>query len=129
MSKTALQFDNSHDILESEKEKANRKKAQWLQPWRYKKGQSGNPSGKPKGAVSMKTYVRNMLATMDDKERQAFLHGIDKTSIWQMGEGTPQTNVDVTTKGESINDNDKVKELESKFNTFIKGNSPSNPTP
>src|ERR1035437_1672838 len=28
---------------------------------RYKKGQSGNPSGKPKGAVSLKTLVSKRL--------------------------------------------------------------------
>ncbi len=57
-----------------------------LKPWQYKKGQSGNAGGKPVGAVSMKTYVRNKLLSMTDDERETFLEGVDKRVIWEMGE-------------------------------------------
>ncbi len=55
-------------------------------PWLYKKGQSGNPGGRPKGSKSMKTYVREKLAIMTDEEREVFLEGVDKKIIWEMAE-------------------------------------------
>ncbi len=57
-----------------------------LKPFQYKKGQSGNPSGRPIGAVSMKTYVKNKLLSMTDEEREEFLQGIDKKTVWEMAE-------------------------------------------
>ncbi len=69
------------DLVE---QRDNRLKA--IKPYQYKKGQSGNPSGRPKGSVSMKTYVKNKLLTMSDEEREEFLQGIDKKTIWEMGE-------------------------------------------
>jgi hypothetical protein len=56
-----------------------------LLPHVYKKGQSGNPGGRPVGAVSMKTYVKNKLSSMTDEEREEFLEGVDKKST--MGDG------------------------------------------
>lgn len=67
---------------ESAKQSENR-------PWLYKKGQSGNPSGRPKGSVSMKTYIKNKLATMTPEEREEFLEGLPKDVIWKMAEGNP----------------------------------------
>lgn len=72
-------------------------------PWLYKKGQSGNPSGRPKGSVSLKTYLKNKLATMTDEEKEEFIDGIDKIKLFEMAEGKPETKSDITTNGESIN--------------------------
>jgi len=82
--------------MESDEQKENR-------PWLYKKGQSGNPNGRPKGSVSMKTYIKNKLATMTDEEREEFLEGIDKKVLWEMAEGKAEAKADITTNGESIN--------------------------
>ncbi len=57
-----------------------------LKPWQYKKGQSGNPGGKPVGTVSLKTYIKNKLLSMTDEEREEFLEGMDKKTLWEMGE-------------------------------------------
>jgi hypothetical protein len=80
---------------ESAEQKENR-------PWLYKKGQSGNPSGRPKGAVSMKTYIKKKLEIMTEVEREEFLEGLDKKTIWEMGEGKPkqdiEANVDMVSK-------------------------------
>ena len=66
-----------------------------LLPHQYKKGQSGNPSGKPKGTISMKTYVKNRLASMTEEEREIYLEGIDKKIIWEMAEGKAKQDLEV----------------------------------
>lgn len=75
---------------ESEKQSENSR------PWLYKKGQSGNPGGRPKGAVSMKTYVKNKLLAMTDEEREEFLAGLDKKTIWEMSEGKPKQDMELS---------------------------------
>lgn len=68
--------------------------AEHLQPYQFKKGQSGNPGGRPPGK-SLKMYTREMLAAMTDEERQNFLHGIPKIDIFKMAEGNPESKMDV----------------------------------
>ena len=69
-------------------------------PWLFKKGQSGNPGGRPKGSVSLKTYAKEMLAKMNEEERQNYLAGLDKEIIWKMAEGNPSSDdkLDTTVK-------------------------------
>ena len=83
---------------ESEKsvEKQNEK------PWLFKKGQSGNPAGKPKGTFSLKTFAKNYLQEMSDEEKIAFMEGLPKEVIWKMAEGNPKQDTDVTSGGEAI---------------------------
>lgn len=65
-------------------------------PWLYKKGQSGNPKGRPKGSKTMKTYVKEKLASMTEEEREDFLEGVDKKVIWEMSEGKPKQDLEVS---------------------------------
>ncbi len=65
-------------------------------PWLYKKGQSGNPSGRPKGSKSMKTYVKEKLAQMTDEEREVYLEGVDKKIIWEMAEGKAKQDMEIS---------------------------------
>lgn len=73
-----------------------------LQPHVYKKGVSGNPSGRPPGIFSLKTYIKQKLENMTDEEREEFLEGIDKKVIWEMGEGKAEAKTDITSDGEKI---------------------------
>lgn len=64
-------------------------------PWLFKKGQSGNPKGRPKGTFSMKTFAKQMLEQMSDEQRQEFLNGIDKRIVWEMAEGKAKQDVEI----------------------------------
>ncbi len=71
-------------------------------PWLYKKGQSGNPGGRPKGSISLKTWLRNKFATMTDEEREEFFEGMNKIDLFKMAEGNPETKSDITSNGKTI---------------------------
>ncbi len=70
----------------------------WLYKTQFKKGQSGNPSGRPKGP-SMKTWAQNKLASMTEEEREDFLQGLPKDILWRMAEGQPHQSTETDVKG------------------------------
>lgn len=102
MADTGEQASNRHDKLEALKVKEKKSRVEHLQPWQYKKGQSGNPSGRAPGIVSLKEYAKRMLASMNDEEREKFMNGLSKDIIWKMAEGMPETQTDITSKGEKL---------------------------
>jgi len=73
----------------------------WLKQYQWQKGQSGNPDGGKKGK-RLKTFALEMLENMSEEDKAAFLKTIDPRIVWEMAEGKPQTNTDITTKGEAI---------------------------
>jgi hypothetical protein len=97
MSETTEQLGSSMGIggpIELVKEIESKKKAEWLAPYQYKKGQSGNPQGRRPGK-SLKEYAKEKLLSMTDEEREEFLNGIDKRTIWEMTEGKAKQDLDV----------------------------------
>lgn len=80
---------------ETQKQSENR-------PWLYKKGQSGNPGGRPKGSKSLKTWLKERFETMTDEEREEFFNGMNKIDLFKMAEGNPESKTDITSAGQPI---------------------------
>jgi hypothetical protein len=78
-----------------EQENIREKRIEQLRPYQYKKGQSGNPSGRPVG-ISLKEYARNKLLTMTDEEREEFFYGLPKDKIWEMAEGKAKQDTEIS---------------------------------
>lgn len=85
-----------------EEQQENRKVPKHLQAHLYKKGQSGNPNGRPKGSISLKQYAKKMLEQMTPEEREEYLEGLPKQFIWEMAEGKAESKADVTSGGQPI---------------------------
>jgi hypothetical protein len=101
---TAEDFD---ELEETEEQPESR--VEHLRPWMYKKGQSGNPGGRTPG-ISLKEYARVKFRHMTDGEREDFFNGIDKKTLWEMGEGKPEskTEVNATVEVNSITTEEKT---------------------
>ena len=85
----------------------------WLLPTQFKKGQSGNPKGRPKGVKSIKDAVRQYLKRNPVEFSDFVAHFVkeNRELAWQMLEGKPQQ--DLTTGGEKINNQVLVKFIDS----------------
>lgn len=72
-----------------------------LVPYLWKKGQSGNPNGRPKGKT-LKEFAREYLMSLPDEEKVDYLASLPTEIVWKMAEGNPANNTDITSKGERI---------------------------
>lgn len=87
--------------MQEELEQSDKQIGNSNKPWLWKKGQSGNIMGRPKGKT-MKEYAREYLERMTNEERDEWLEGIEKHKIWEMSEGKAESKTDLTSKGEKI---------------------------
>lgn len=88
--------------MEDTAEQHGKQNYDWLKGYQFVKGQSGNPSGRPKGAKSLKTFAREFLESLPDDEKIEYMRSLDPDFVWKMAEGNPENKTDLTTKGEPI---------------------------
>lgn len=109
----------------------------WLKAHQWKKGQSGNILGRPKGKT-LKEWTKEYLERMTDDERDAFMEGIPKEVIWKMAEGNPTEDKNVSisvpqpilggiTQAKTLDSGD-IKALETTINEVIEDTTQHNGT-
>lgn len=67
----------------------------------YEKGVSGNPAGRPPGK-SLKEFWKERFANMSDEEKAEFSKKVAPELLWQMAEGRPRQDTDLTSGGEKL---------------------------
>ncbi len=67
-------------------------------------GSIPNPNGRPKGKT-MKEFARDYYMLMNDTDKIEYIKNLEKVKpgfAWQMGEGNPSNETDLTSKGEKM---------------------------
>lgn len=85
--------------MEDAEKQHSKQNYDWLKGYRWVKGQSGNPGGRPKGK-SLKTFAREYLESLPDEEKVAYLATLPAEVVWKMAEGNPESNLDLDVKVE-----------------------------
>lgn len=60
---------------------------------RFKPGFSGNLKGRKPGK-SLKEFTREYLSKLTDKEKDEWLAGLPKETVWKMAEGQPKQDIE-----------------------------------
>jgi hypothetical protein len=68
----------------------------------FKQGISGNPKGRPRN--TMKDFLKRKFSEMDDWEKEEWLekNNVSAELQWQMAEGRPHQDTDITTDGKEL---------------------------
>ena len=108
-------YHNMEENTDKQKEKQGTQSYDWIRGYMWKKGQSGNPNGRPKGKT-LKTFAREYLESLPDEEKIEYLKTLPTEIVWKMAEGNPDTKSENTLKGD---------ELQPVLVKFITGDKPS----
>ena len=90
-------------------------------PWLWKKGFCPNPGGRPAGK-SMKAYAKEYLSKLTDEEKDEWLEGMDKETIFKMAEGNPETKSEVKIDGEKMISTTELLDFANKLNDIARSN-------
>lgn len=90
--------------------KNNRGNIENLTPW--KKGQSGNPNGRPKN--TLKAFLAREFRDMNDDEKREWLkeHKVSGIDQWKMAEGNPDNSQTIEATVEHRIDEETRKSIE-----------------
>lgn len=88
-------------IVEENADYQREKQIRGIRAYKWKKGVSGNPAGRPKGK-SLKVFAREYLENLDEEEKLKFLSFLPEDLVWKMAEGNPDSKVD-TPPDQTIN--------------------------
>lgn len=98
-------------------ETTEKQQGKQLIPYQWKKGQSGNPNGRPKGKT-LKEFAREYLQSLPDDEKVDYLASLPTEIVWKMAEGNPKNETEMS--GElSIISEEKKKELENAIKDIL----------
>lgn len=87
--------------MEDTDNQGKNKSIEAIKPYMWKKGQSGNVLGRPKGKT-MKEWAKEYMERMTDEERDEFMQGIPKEVIWKMAEGNPKQDTEIDASDKMI---------------------------
>lgn len=85
---------------ENTQDQDKKQQGEWLKPWQFKPGVSGNPGGRVKGSKSLKVFAREYLESLNDEEKIEFMKGMDKIDIFKMAEGNPKQDNETKVSGD-----------------------------
>jgi hypothetical protein len=89
-------------MADSQEQKKKHHNYDWLNGYKFVKGQSGNPGGRPKGSKSLKTFAKEYLETLPEDEKVKFLAALPPEIVWKMAEGNPHNSNDLTSDGKPL---------------------------
>jgi hypothetical protein len=105
---TALNEDihNDIDVADSVAELTEKTVEKQSKPWQFKKGQSGNPNGRPKGSLSITAKLREFLDNNPERFDELVMEYLSdkkhRDLLWRMFDGNPKNQTDITSNGNPI---------------------------